>query len=48
MRTVNGSIGEIKFGEIELGVRSEEINRRARRERRDKTINSQRTLRSQR
>ena len=23
-------MGEIKFGEIELGVRSEEINRRAR------------------
>jgi len=34
-------MGEIKFGEIELGVRSEEINRRARRERRDKTVSSQ-------
>jgi len=27
MRTVNGSIGEIKFGEIELGVRREELNK---------------------
>ena len=27
MRTVNGSIGEIKFGEIELGVQSEELNK---------------------
>ena len=35
-----------EFGEIELGVRSEEINRRARGERRDTTINSQRALRS--